>query len=169
MAISAAMLPEFDQEMATTRKVLERVSDSIFSYKPHAKSFTSVQLASHIVDMLGWLTGTMMSDSFDMNPPGGTPWTPWIAASNAELMAKYDEAAKAAREALAVADDAAMMKTWSLLNAGNTVFAMPRVACVRGMILNHIIHHRGQLSVYLRMNDIPVPSLYGPSADEGRM
>lgn len=111
----------------------------------------------------------MMSDSFDMNPPGGEPWAPWIAASNAELVKKYDEAVVAARAALAGADDAAMMKKWSLLNAGQALFTMPRVACVRGMILNHIIHHRGQLSVYLRMNNIPVPALYGPSADEGQM
>jgi len=163
------MLPEFDQEMATTRKALERVPDGKFDYKPHAKSMTFNQLASHIVEMVGWVGDTMNSDNFDMAPPDGPKWEAYAAKSNADLLATFDKNAAAARAALSAGTDEAMMKTWSLLSGGNVLFSMPRVACIRGMLLNHVIHHRGQLSVYLRLNDIPVPSIYGPSADEGQM
>ncbi len=169
MPISAALLPEFDQEMTTTRKVLERVGNDIFAYKPHEKSFSSTQLASHIVDMIGWLEPTIAYPEFNMNPPGGQPYQPWIAKDNAELMGKFEENRTAARAALEKASDAEMMANWSLKSGDQTFFTMPRIACIRGMIINHIIHHRGQLSVYLRLNEIPVPAMYGPSADEGNM
>ncbi|MBL8219967.1 MAG: DinB family protein [Bryobacterales bacterium] len=169
MSIAASMLPEFDQEMATTRKVLERVPDDKLDYKPHAKSMTFTQLASHIAEMVGWVGDTMKEDSFDMAPVDGPKWEAYVAKSNADLLSTFDKNAAAARAALAAGTDEAMMKTWSLLSGGNVLFSMPRVACIRGMLLNHVIHHRGQLSVYLRLNDIPVPSIYGPSADEGQM
>jgi uncharacterized damage-inducible protein DinB len=169
MPIAASMLPEFDQEMATTRKVLERVPDDKLNYQPHAKSMTFNQLASHVAEMVGWIADTMKQDSFDMAPPDGPKWEAYVAQSNADLMATFDKNCAAAREALAAGTDEAMMKTWSLLSGGNVLFSMPRVACIRGMLLNHVIHHRGQLSVYLRLNDIPVPAIYGPSADEGQM
>ena len=169
MSIAAAMLPEFDQEMATTRKVLARVPDDKLDYKPHAKSMTFTQLASHIVEMVGWVGDTMNSDNFDFAPVDGPKWEAYAATSNADLLATFDKNAAAARAALAAGTDEAMMKTWSLLSGGNVMFSMPRVACIRGMLLNHVIHHRGQLSVYLRLNDIPVPSIYGPSADESGM
>ena len=166
MSISASMLPEFDMETANTRKTLERIPESAFNYKPHEKSFSMIALATHIANMYGWGADTMKSDSFDVAPVGGEPYKEEPATSVAALLKKLDDHAAAFRAGLATVTDEQMMATWSLLSGGNTLFAMPRVACVRGMIFNHIIHHRAQLTVYLRMNDIPVPALYGPSADE---
>ncbi|MFN7936856.1 MAG: DinB family protein [Bryobacteraceae bacterium] len=169
MPIAASLLPEFDQEMATVRKVLERIPDDKLEYTPHAKSMSFARLAGHVAEMVGWLADTMKHDSFDVAPADGQKFEAFVPKSSAELMAAFEKNSVAAREALAAGTDEAMMKTWSLLSGGKVLFSMPRVACVRSMILNHIIHHRGQLSVYLRLNDIPVPSLYGPSADEGQM
>jgi uncharacterized damage-inducible protein DinB len=166
MRISDALLPEFDQEMKTTRKCLERIPDDKFSYKPHAKSFSMHDLAVHIATMLGWGVTTLQSDNFDYAPVGGEPYVPPKVTSNAELMAMFDKGAADFRAALAATENEAMMAPWSLLGGGVVIFTMPRVAVIRSMILNHIVHHRGQLSVYLRMCDIPVPAMYGPSADE---
>jgi uncharacterized damage-inducible protein DinB len=166
MKISDALLPEFDQEVATTRKCLARIPDDKFSYKPHPKSFDMGSLAMHIATMLEWGVLTLQSESFDYAPVGGEPYVPPVAKTNAELLAMYDKNAAGFRAALAAADNEAMMTPWSLLGGGKTMFTMPRVAVVRGMIFNHIVHHRGQLSVYLRLCDIPVPAIYGPSADE---
>ena len=166
MKISDALLPEFDQEVATTRKCLARIPDDKFSYKPHPKSFDMGSLAMHIATMLEWGVLTLQSESFDYAPAGGEPYVPPVAKTNAELLAMNDKNAAGFRAALAAADNEAMMTPWSLLGGGKTMFTMPRVAVVRGMIFNHIVHHRGQLSVYLRLCDIPVPAIYGPSADE---
>ena len=106
---------------------------------------------------------------FDFQPEGSEPYRETAITSRAELLAKFDQGVAAARTALAAASDEVMMGNWSLLKGGTAMFTMPRIACLRGMILNHIIHHRAQLCVYLRMNDVPVPALYGPSADEGGM
>ena len=167
MPIAAMLLPEFDQEMANTRKTLERIPDDKFDWTPHAKSFNMANLATHIANMAGWLKETMTMDTFDIQPPGAPPYKEEPAKSSAELLAKFDKNVSAARAALAAASDEAFGAPWSLLMTGNVLFTMPRGAVVRGMILNHIIHHRAQLTVYLRLNDIPVPALYGPSADEG--
>jgi uncharacterized damage-inducible protein DinB len=166
MKISDALLPELDQELVTTRKCLARIPDDKFSYKPHLKSFEMGALAMHIATMLTWGVTTLTSDSFDYAPVGGEPFVMPKAKDNAELLAIFDKGAADFRAALAAAQDADMMKPWSLLGGGVTMFTMPKVAVVRGMIFNHIVHHRGQLSVYLRMCDIPVPAIYGPSADE---
>ncbi|MCU1238787.1 MAG: DinB [Candidatus Solibacter sp.] len=166
MKISDALLPEFDQEVKTTRKCLERIPEDKFTYKPHLKSFDMISLATHIATMLGWGTTTMQADSFDYAPEGGEPYVPPVVKTNADLLALFDKGAAEFRAALAAAENEAMMKPWSLLGGGKVMFTMPRAAVIRGMIFNHIVHHRGQLSVYLRMCDIPVPALYGPSADE---
>jgi uncharacterized damage-inducible protein DinB len=166
LRISDALLSEFDHEMATTRKCLVRIPDDKFSYKPHPKSFDLGGLALHIAMMLEWGVVTLQSGSFDFAPVGGAPYVPPVARNNAELVAMFDKASAAFRAALAATDNDAMMAPWSLLRGGENVFTMPRAAVLRGMIFNHIVHHRGQLSVYLRMCDIPVPALYGPSADE---
>jgi len=166
MKISDALLPEFDQEVKTTRKCLERIPEDKFTFKPHPKSFDMISLAVHIATMLGWGVTTLQSDSFDFAPVGGEPYTPPVVKSNAELLALFDKGAKEFRAALAATENDAMMAPWSLLGGGTVMFTMPRGACIRGMIMNHIVHHRGQLSVYLRLCDIPVPALYGPSADE---
>jgi uncharacterized damage-inducible protein DinB len=169
MSIAQSLLPEFDQEMAGTRKTLERVPEDKFDWRPHEKSTTMSELATHIANMLNWATITLTQDSFDFQPEGSAPYREEAVKSRAELLAKFDQGLTTARAALAAATDEAMMEKWSLLKGGNVIFTMPRIACLRGMILNHIIHHRAQLGVYLRMNDVPVPALYGPSADEGTM
>jgi uncharacterized damage-inducible protein DinB len=166
MKISDALLPEFDQEMANTRKCLARIPDDKFSYKPHPKSFEMGALAMHIATMLEWGVVTLNSDNFDYAPVGGEPYVAPKAKDNAELLAIFDKNSAGFRAALAAAENEDMMKPWSLLGGGVTMFTMPKVAVVRGMIFNHIVHHRGQLSVYLRMCDVPVPAIYGPSADE---
>jgi uncharacterized damage-inducible protein DinB len=166
MRISDALLPEFDQEMATTRKCLARIPADKFSYKPHPKSFDMGALAVHIATMLDWGVTTLQSDSFDYAPEGAPTYVAPVAKDTAELLAIFDKGSAAFREALSKTENETMMRPWSLLAGGKAVFTMPKVAVLRGMIFNHIVHHRGQLSVYLRMNDIPVPSIYGPSADE---
>jgi uncharacterized damage-inducible protein DinB len=169
MSISASLLPELDMEMANTRKTLERIPEDKFDFRPHPKSFSMINLATHIANMVGWGKDTLTSDSFDVAPVGGEPYKEDPAESVAALLEKFDKNLAAFREALANSSDADMMVNWSLLAGGNTIFTMPRIACIRGMILNHLVHHRAQLTVYLRMNDVPVPALYGPSADEGNM
>ena len=169
MSIAQSLLPEFDQEMAGTRKTLERVLDDKLDWRPHEKSMTMGGLATHIANMLNWATITLTKDSFDFQPEGSEPYRETQVKSRAELLAKFDQGLTAARAALAATTDEAMMEKWSLLKGGNAVFTMPRIACLRGLILNHLIHHRAQLGVYLRMNDVSVPALYGPSADEGAM
>jgi len=169
MKISDSLLPEFDQEMTGTRKTLERVPDDKLGWTPHPKSFAMGALAAHIVNMLGWTVDTIAKDSFDISPPGAPPYKEEPVASNKELLERFDKNAAAARAAIAGASDETLLKLWSLLAGGKTLFTMPRIACIRSFVMNHTIHHRAQLTVYLRLNDIPVPSLYGPSADEGQM
>ncbi len=169
MAIKEGLLPEFDQEMANTRKTLERVPDNKADWKPHPKSFAMMALSTHIANMIGWTTDTMTKDSFDVSPPGAPPYKEEPAASTKALLEKFDQNVAAARAAIAGATDETFMKPWSLKAGGNTIFTMPKIACIRSFVMNHVIHHRAQLGVYLRLNDIPVPSIYGPSADEGNM
>ena len=167
MQISDALLPEFDQEMAGTRKSLARCPEDKFDWTPHPKSFKMVSLATHIVNMVGWTVDTIDKDSFDVAPPGAPPHKEEPVTSSKELLERFDKNVAAARAAIGGASDAQLMAPWSLLQGGQTLFTMPRIVCIRSFIMNHIIHHRGQLTVYLRLNDIPVPALYGPSADEG--
>lgn len=166
MSIAASILPEFEMEMANTRKTLERIPSDKFDYKPHEKSMTMIGLATHITNMIGWGTTTLTQDEFDVQPPGAPPYKEEPASSVANLLEKFDQGIVACRAALVATSDEAMMKPWSLLSGGQAIFTQPRGGVFRGMILNHLIHHRAQLSVYLRMNDVPVPALYGPSADE---
>jgi uncharacterized damage-inducible protein DinB len=123
-------------------------------------------LALHIAMMTGWGADTLKNDNFDVAPVDGPPYQMPEAKTTAEVLALFDQNVVALKQALTEADDAAMMKQWSLLQGGKPMFTMPRVAVMRGMILNHLVHHRGQLTVYLRLNDVPVPAIYGPSADE---
>ena len=169
MTISQMLLPEFEAEAANTRKTLERVPTDKFGWKPHPKSFAMGALALHVATMTGWATDAIEKDSFDIAPVGGQPQQPPKAETTAELLALYDKGVAAARSALAGATDERMMQPWSLLSGGKPIMTMPRVAVVRSFVMNHTIHHRAQLGVYLRLNDIAVPSIYGPSADEGQM
>ena len=164
MTISELLLPEFDQEMASTRRLLERVPEEKFAWKPHAKSFSMGDLASHVVNMLQWTVDTMEKPEFDL--AGVTPEAMNKAAKNrAELLAWFDANVSNARAALQKSD-ADYQVPWTLKKGSQVFFTMPRYTCVRSFCLNHIIHHRAQLTVYLRENDVPVPGLYGPSADE---
>ena len=166
MSIAQTLLPEFDQEMANTRRVLERVPDDKWGWKPHEKSGTVGWLAAHVGTVPEWLTMTLNSESLDYAPVDGPTYTPPKIENLQQLLTAFDKAATEARTALVAASDQDFMKNWTLLAGGKEIFTMPRIACVRGMILNHLIHHRGQLTVYLRLVNVPVPGLYGPSADE---
>jgi uncharacterized damage-inducible protein DinB len=166
MQISETLLPEFDQEMANTRKVLERVPEGKDEWKPHAKSSTIGALAAHIANMPDWAGLTIQTDSFDYAPPGAPPYETPKFGSNKELLAAFDKSVAEARSALAAADDSTMLGPWTLMAGGQTLMTMPRVAVIRTFVMNHTIHHRAQLGVYLRLNDIPLPQLYGPTADE---
>ena len=169
MAINEAMLPEFDQEMANTRKTLERVPDGKFDWKPHDKSGSMGWLAGHVAGIAGWMVETIGKDSFDMAPKGVQMQPPPPPKTRKELLEAFDKNVVNARKALAGANDAHLLKPWSFMNNGQVLFSMPRIACLRTWVMNHIIHHRAQLGVYLRLNNIPVPAIYGPSADEGTM
>ena len=165
MPLSEALLPEFDHEMANTRKTLERVPDDKFNWKPHEKSFPMGALASHLANLPMWATLTIDADSFDMAPQGKPFKTPELHTRQA-LLETFDTNVAAARNAIEGASDAELFQPWSLLANGEPRLTLPRAAVLRGFVMNHMIHHRAQLGVYLRLNDIPVPSIYGPSADE---
>lgn len=163
--LSQAILPEFDHEMANTRKSLERVPEDKLSFRPHPKSMSLGGLATHLSNINHWAEAIVGMDSFDVS---GAPPNPELK-SRAEILAAFDRNMATARKAIASVTDGDMMKPWSLIAGGKKIFALPRIAVLRSFILNHTIHHRAQLGVYLRMNDVPVPSIYGPSADEGNM
>jgi uncharacterized damage-inducible protein DinB len=169
MTIAKTFLPELDQEMATTRRVLERVPEDQLAWKPHERSTTLGGLASHIAQLAGMAARVFAGDSVDVAPPGGPPPAPTQLASRQAILDAFDANVTKSREALAQADDAAMGETWTLLRGGQTMFSLPRAAVVRMALLNHMVHHRGQLTVYLRMAGALVPAIYGPSADEPGM
>ena len=166
MRISDVLLAEFDQEMANTRKMLARIPSDKWGWKPHTKSSSMGALATHIMNIPAWMLDTLEKDFFDFAPVGGTPYQQPTAANTEELLAKFDQFTAAARAALAKAENDHLMKNWSLMSGGKALFTMPRAAIVRSFVLNHLIHHRGQMSVYLRLNEVSVPGMYGPSADE---
>ncbi len=162
MTIGESLLPEFDHEMNTTRKTLELLPDDKLGWQPHAKSMTLGRLASHIAEMPNWASVTLQADTFEMDPQQKG----YQAESTAALIEKFDTDRVQARQLLAAISDAEMFKTWTLKVAGKSVFEMPRIGVLRSMVMNHMIHHRAQFGVYLRMLDVPVPGAYGPSADE---
>lgn len=167
MSLSQALLPEYDQEMAKTRATLERVPEEKFDWRPHEKSFTFLELSNHIARLPGWGSATVEMDSLDLAPDGGQYEPPPPAESLEGVLEIFDESVASFRAALEGADDAHLMQPWTLLSGGEELFTLPRMGVLRGMIMNHVIHHRAQLGLYLRLNDIPVPAIYGPSADEG--
>ncbi len=168
MPLNAALLPEFDHEMGNTRKVLERVPEAHLAWKPHEKSMSMADLATHLASIPAWTITTLKEDSLDMAAPGA-PGMPKPAASRVDLLALFDKGVAEARAALAEAGDACLLGPWSLRQGDKILFTMPRLAVLRSFILNHGIHHRGQLEVYLRLKDVPLPALYGPTADEGQL
>jgi uncharacterized damage-inducible protein DinB len=169
MPLKDLLLPEFDQEMASTRKTLERIPEDKFDWKPHEKSMALGYLATHLANLPSWAVNAISADSLDLAPPSAPPYQMPVASSRAEVVEMFDQNVAAARAAIAGASDEHFMTPWSLLKGGQTILTFPRLTVVRSFVLNHGIHHRAQLGVYLRLNDVPVPSIYGPSADEGTM
>jgi uncharacterized damage-inducible protein DinB len=164
-SITQTMLPEFDHEMATTRTLLAAVPDAFARWQPHAKSMTLGRLAAHIANMPNWLLLALQQDELDVGVPGATGQTSF--ESTAATLARFDALVKTSRNVLADTPDAVLQTLWTLKHSGHAIFSMPRGAVLRAWAMNHMIHHRGQLSVYLRLLDVPVPSVYGPTADSG--
>jgi len=160
MSIGQSMIPEFDQEMATTRRVLERIPSDKGTWKPHEKSFSIGHLAQLVARMPGWITLTVKQPKLDLSQAA-----PYSYETTDTLLAEFDRLVREGREALASVTDEQMAKPWSLTMGDKTLMTLPTGVVVRQNI-NHLVHHRGQLTVYLRLLDIPVPSVYGPTADE---
>ncbi|HUG06967.1 MAG TPA: DinB family protein [Candidatus Limnocylindria bacterium] len=159
-------LPEFDQEMATTHRVLERVPEDKLDWKPHAKSMSLGQLASHVAQLPDWVSNIFSADEFDFRPPDGPAYAQADCKTSQELLALFDRSVLTARKAIAAATEAGLDAPWTLKAGDFTAFTAPRWSVFRGFGMNHIVHHRAQLSVYLRLLDVPVPVIYGPTADE---
>ena len=160
MSFAETLLPEFDQEMASTRKALERVPTDKGEWKPHPKSFALGHLAQLIAGMPGWITNMTTKTELDLASGPG-----YSLQSTETLLAVFDKNVAQARAALAAAKDSDFEVPWSLKMGNHVLFTSPRGTNIRSTV-NHLIHHRGQLTVYLRLNDVPVPSMYGPTADE---
>ena len=163
MSLVDALLPEFDHEMTVTRKVLERVPDGQFDWKPHQKSMSLGQLAQHVATIPTWGKVAMTQEAFDL---AGNPQAAQLPTCT-EILSLFDRNVSDARAALVGRGDGEMMAQWTLKRGAHTLFSMPRASVWRSFVMNHLIHHRAQLGVYLRLNDVAVPSIYGPSADEG--
>jgi uncharacterized damage-inducible protein DinB len=166
MSYSEQALPEFDHEMAPTRKVLERIPDNKLDWKAHPKSNTIGWNANHLADLPGWGVSILTQPGYDFAPPDGPRYQTPSHKTTKEILNLLDRNVASARQALAAVKDESMNDMWTLRGGERVIFTMPRSAVVRSFLMNHIIHHRAILSVYLRLNDIPVPGLYGPSGDE---
>jgi uncharacterized damage-inducible protein DinB len=168
MALNHGLLAEFDHEVAGTRKTLERVPYTKADWKPHPKSFALAALATHVARLPGWAKEALTQDALDMAAPGSEEWGK-LMGSHADLMALFEKNVAAGRAAIAGTSDETFMQPWSLKTGETVHLTMPKIAVLRSFVMNHLIHHRAQLGVYLRMLDVPVPALYGPSADEQGM
>jgi uncharacterized damage-inducible protein DinB len=163
MAMKDALLTEYDHEMGTTRRLLERLPDDKLGWKPHEKSMALGELASHLGSIPNWGGWILNEPSFDL---AAAPPRPLPRTSRADLLSLFDASTQETRNLMNRGDEEYMAR-WTLKRGGHEMFSMPRIAAFRSFVINHTIHHRGQLSVYLRLNDIPVPAIYGPTADEG--
>jgi len=164
VALKDALLPEFDHEMGVTRKLLERVPDADLGWKPHDKSFSLGDLAAHLAQIPHWSAAILDQPSYDIETvESGDRTSP---TRGADVVAAFDRAVAAARARLSAKSDGELMAPWTLKKGGQDMFTAPALAAFKSFIVNHSVHHRGQLSVYLRLRDVPVPSIYGPSADE---
>ena len=164
--LANAFIGELQYEATATRKILERIPADKFDYKPHEKSMTMARLAVHVAEMINWAKVTVTTTELDFAAEQPKPFEP---QTTGELVEYFEKNLTEAIEALKNTSDEAMFETWTLRNGEAVYLTMPRIQTLRGMVFNHIWHHRGQLSVYLRLNDIAVPEIYGPSADEGTM
>jgi uncharacterized damage-inducible protein DinB len=164
MPLIDALLPEFDREMGLTRRLLDRVPDGRFDWRPHPTSVTLGRLAEHLTEMPLWAASTMTQSRLEFTTQRPPDYRP--PASRAAVLALFDANLKNARVHLVGKTDAEFAAPWTLANAGKEVFTMPKAAVMRNFVLNHMVHHRGQMCVYLRMLGVPIPSIYGPSGDE---
>ena len=164
--IASSLIAEMEMEASVARKCLERVPEEKFDWKPHEKSMTFRQLAVHVAEMFGWTPATLQQEELDFAKIDYKPYEP---ATTADLVEYLDKNVAEAIVVLKNTPDEDFLVNWTMRNGETVYFTMPRAAVMRSVVMNHIIHHRGQLSVYLRLNDIAVPSIYGPSADEGTM
>jgi uncharacterized damage-inducible protein DinB len=164
MSIAESLLPEFDREMGITRRVLERVPDGQFAWKPHEKSMTLGRLAEHLAELPMWARVTIVDSGIDMSTGRPAGYVP--PSTRAGVLEMFDKNVAEARAAVNGRTDAELMAPWTLKALGKVVFTMPKAIVLRGFVMNHLIHHRGQMTVYLRLQNVPVPSMYGPSADE---
>jgi uncharacterized damage-inducible protein DinB len=167
MTICDGLLSQFAYEIDATRTLFSRIPDSIAGWTPHPKSTRVGDLALHIAGIVGWAVPTMNQPELDLAPPGGPAYAPPAFTSMAATIALLGQNAAQARAAISGKPDQAMMEPWTLKAGGQAIFTQPRIAVMRSFVLSHIIHHRGQLTVYLRLKDIPLPPIYGPTADEG--
>jgi len=163
MSIAQKLLAELNYEASNTRKVLERLPDEHFDWKPHEKSFSLGQLAAHIANLPSWLTIALSTDEFDL-ATGGLARTD--DKNFNDVMNRFESKIKSATEALEIASDEKLKGTWILKKGGVKILELPRVGVIRSMVMNHTIHHRGEMIVYMRLLNLKVPGLYGPSADE---
>ena len=166
MSKAQVMLEQFEQEAAGTRKALERVPFDKADWAPHEKSMTLGRLAGHIAEMGAWGASILTSDEFDMAPADGEPYKSPVHESTDDILATFDQGVSAVEAALPGVTDEAWAEHWSLKSGGEELLGGPRGALFGNLVINHVIHHRGQLTVYLRLCDVPVPGMYGPSADE---
>jgi uncharacterized damage-inducible protein DinB len=166
MPIARTILAEFNHEMANTRKVLERVPEEQAGWKPHPKSYSLGELAMHIANMPHWAVVTMEKDELDFDPPGGKKMPRPAFNTRKAMLEFFDDNVGKAVGAIADTSDDDMKASWALKNRGVEVFKLPRVAVLRSFVMNHMIHHRGQLTVYLRLKNVALPAIYGSSADE---
>ncbi len=163
MNILDSLRQEFIHEAEVTRKLLERVPDGKWGWQPHPKSMTLQRLAGHVAELPLFILSILNTDELDFVKEGYTPFEP---ANQEELASRHKTNVEAAEQAMQGKNDDYMMQPWRLRGGDQVYFELPRAAAVRSMVLNHIVHHRGQLTVYLRMNEVPLPGVYGPSADE---
>jgi uncharacterized damage-inducible protein DinB len=164
MSIAEPLVAEIEHEARTTRRLLERLPEQHFGWKPHAKSMTLERLAGHIAEIPGWISTIVEKDEFDVATGGGH--TPPVHKTRAEIIQLFDANVAKITEVLKRQTDQRMMAPWRLKKGGQVIFELPRAGMIRAMGMNHVVHHRGQLSVYLRLRDVPLPSIYGPTADE---
>jgi len=166
MPLAELLLPEFDEEMAATRRLLERVPDGKASWKPHPKSMTLGRLATLVAELPGWVVNTISREELDIMPPGAPPPKLEAFGSTQQILELFDKNVAAARAAVAKASDAEFKKPWTFKVAGRSVTTSPKFTVYRRTVLNHLVHHRGQLTVYLRLTGAAIPAIYGPTADE---
>lgn len=163
MPMIDAMVAEVEHEAASTRRLFERIPDDKLDFKPHEKSYSLGHLAGHLAEMFGWGGSVLTSDEFEWSE---SEYEPFVPATAAAALSRLDESVAAFKEAAEGVSDEALMQTWTMRSGDHVIMELPRASAIRASILNHFVHHRGQLTVYLRLLDVPLPPIYGPTADE---